>query len=92
MLPPFVAQTGDDRSISGTLTFGRYFSGAGSTAVHGGAITLLFDDVLGSGGPPRARTAYLRTEFRAVTPIETPLVGGPGSRAWRAAKGCSGET
>jgi acyl-coenzyme A thioesterase PaaI-like protein len=82
MLPPFVAQTGDERSVSGTLTFGRYFSGAGSTAVHGGAITLLFDDVLGrlanSGGPPRARTAYLRTEFRAVTPIDTPLV----ARAW----------
>ncbi len=84
MLPLFVPEAGNARSVEGSVTFGRFFCGAGSRAVHGGAITLLFDDVLGrlanSGGPPKARTAYLRTDFRAITPVDTPLR----IRAWLA--------
>lgn len=59
----------------GRVTFGRYFLGVNG-AVHGGAIPLLFDEVLGrTVGRPgqRARTAYLNTNFRALTPLDTEL-------------------
>ena len=59
----------------GRVTFGRYFLGVNG-AVHGGAIPLLFDEVLGRvvGKPgQRARTAYLNTNFRALTPLDTEL-------------------
>lgn len=59
----------------GRVTFGRYFLGVNG-AVHGGAIPLMFDEVLGrTVGRPgqRARTAYLNTNFRALTPLETEL-------------------
>jgi acyl-coenzyme A thioesterase PaaI-like protein len=47
-------------------------------AVHGGAIGLLFDSVLGltsrllTGGP-RQRTAYLHLNYRQIVPIEKEL-------------------
>nr|WP_281363800.1 PaaI family thioesterase [Nocardioides daedukensis] len=46
-------------------------------AVHGGAISMLFDDLLGwllarSDLPP-SRTAFLTTNFRAVTPVGVEL-------------------
>jgi acyl-coenzyme A thioesterase PaaI-like protein len=76
MIPAFVvAESGDD-AIRGSVTFGRYFLG-GNGAAHGGAITLLFDDVLGrvanAGGRRPARTAYLNVDYRAVTPLHTEL-------------------
>jgi acyl-coenzyme A thioesterase PaaI-like protein len=76
MSPNFVVTGGDRDSVCGTVTFGRYFLGGGG-AVHGGAIPLLFDEVLGrlsnSGGRPPARTAYLHTDFRSITPVDTAL-------------------
>jgi acyl-coenzyme A thioesterase PaaI-like protein len=76
MSPAFVLNDEDARSVRGSVTFGRYYLG-GNGAVHGGAIPLLFDEVLGrlanSGGRPRSRTAYLHTDFRSITPIETTL-------------------
>lgn len=63
------------------VTFGRYFLGGGG-AVHGGAISLLFDEVLGrlasSGDRAPARTAYLHTDYRSITPIGEELA----VRAW----------
>jgi acyl-coenzyme A thioesterase PaaI-like protein len=46
--------------------------------VHGGALGLLFDSVLGmtSGvitGGPRQRTAYLHINYRQIVPIEKEL-------------------
>jgi hypothetical protein len=45
-------------------------------------VALLFDEVLGrladTGGRPPARTAYLNTDFRAITPIRCELQ----VRAW----------
>ena len=65
-----------DGRVSGTARFGRFYLG-GNGAVHGGAIPLIFDEVLGrlagSGGRPRSRTAYLRTDYRAITPIDRDL-------------------
>lgn len=76
MAPAFLVHEADRFSVRGTVRFGRYFLG-GNGAVHGGAIPLLFDEVLGrlsgSAGRSRARTAYLHTDFRSVTPIGAEL-------------------
>jgi acyl-coenzyme A thioesterase PaaI-like protein len=81
MSPNFVPVEGDHRSVRGTVTFGRYFLGGGG-AVHGGAIPLLFDEVLGrlanSGDRAPSRTAHLHTDFRSVTPVGMQLA----VRAW----------
>jgi acyl-coenzyme A thioesterase PaaI-like protein len=81
MSPNFIPIAGDRDSVRGTVTFGRYFLGGGG-AVHGGAIPLLFDEVLGrlasSGDRAPARTAYLHTDFRSITPVGEELA----VRAW----------
>jgi hypothetical protein len=57
MAPAFVFVDADATSVRGTVTYGRYFLGGGGAA-HGGAIPLLFDEVMGrlanSGQRPRA--------------------------------------
>jgi acyl-coenzyme A thioesterase PaaI-like protein len=62
--------------VEGTTSFGRWMMGSGGSA-HGGAIALLFDEVLGliaSSGPAgRTRTASLTVDFRSLTPIDTTL-------------------
>ncbi|MDT5387896.1 MAG: hypothetical protein QOE04_1537 [Mycobacterium sp.] len=81
MSPNFIPVAGNRESVTGTVTFGRYFLGGGG-AVHGGAIPLLFDEVLGrlasSGDRAPARTAYLHTDFRSITPVGEELA----VRAW----------
>jgi acyl-coenzyme A thioesterase PaaI-like protein len=81
MSPNFIPVAGDHERVEGTVTFGRYFLGGGG-AVHGGAIPLLFDEVLGrlasSGERAPARTAYLHTDFRSITPVGEELA----VRAW----------
>jgi len=76
MAPCLRVLDGDAQSVRGSVTFGRYFLGGGG-AVHGGAIPLLFDEVLGrlasTGGRSRARTAYLHTDFRSITPVGVEL-------------------
>ena len=58
------------------MRFSRFYLGSNGAA-HGGAIALLFDDLLGqlanSPGEPRARTAYLHLDYRAVVPIDREL-------------------
>lgn len=75
-LPPFVVESADDHEITGTVTFGAFFLGRGAAA-HGGAILNIFDEVMGmqsvAGGRGPGRTAYLKTDFRAIVPIETPI-------------------
>ncbi|MBV9508760.1 MAG: hypothetical protein JO303_00585, partial [Caulobacteraceae bacterium] len=60
--PPLTDIDSDESSVSATVYFGRRYLG-GNGAVHGGALPLLFDEVLGQlsniGGRSRARTAYL---------------------------------
>jgi acyl-coenzyme A thioesterase PaaI-like protein len=76
MSPLLFAKDLPSGEMTGHVTFGRYFMGVNGAA-HGGAVALLFDEALGraaSGrGGPRARTAYLHVDFRAVTPIDTKL-------------------
>jgi hypothetical protein len=65
----------DDR-VQGHVTFGQSYLG-GNAAVHGGAIPLAFDDLLGrlanTGGRSPCRTAYLHVDYRNVTPLDTEL-------------------
>lgn len=74
--PPFIVESADDVEVVGTVTFGAFFLGAGGAA-HGGAILNVLDEVLGvqasAGGRRPARTAYLKTDFRSIVPVETPL-------------------
>jgi acyl-coenzyme A thioesterase PaaI-like protein len=73
--PPLSDVTGDRDHLHATVTFGQFYIG-GNGAVHGGAIPLLFDDVLGRlsiTDRPICRTAHLEVDFRRVTPVGRPL-------------------
>lgn len=75
MVPPITYHDQPDGSLTGSVTFGRFFLG-GNGAAHGGAVALMFDEVLGriaNQHCPVARTAYLRTDFRSITPIDVTL-------------------
>lgn len=65
-----------DTHARGHVCFGLFYLG-GNGAVHGGAIPLAFDELMGrlanTGGRPPSRTAYLHVNFRSITPIETRL-------------------
>ena len=66
----------DETSVRAQVTFGDYFLG-GNAAAHGGAVSLMFDELLGmsaNAGPGGvARTAYLHINYRAITPMNRPL-------------------
>jgi acyl-coenzyme A thioesterase PaaI-like protein len=66
----------DERHAAGRVTFSRFYLGRNGAA-HGGAIPLVFDDVLGrlsgAGGRPPSRTAYLHVNYRAITPVGREL-------------------
>ena len=76
MSPAFTIIEQDAASLRARVTFNRYFLG-GNGAAHGGAVALMFDEIL--GGPANAnvrtmaRTAYLHVNYRSITPIETEL-------------------
>jgi len=65
-----------DTHVRGHVSFGRFYLG-GNGAVHGGAIPLVFDELMGrlanTGGRRPSRTAYLHVNYRNITPIETVL-------------------
>lgn len=76
LVPPFrPVEVGRDH-VDGVTRFGRYHLG-GNGAAHGGVIPLLFDEVLGwlagTGGRSPCRTAYLKVDYRAITPIGRDL-------------------
>lgn len=74
--PEIAIELIDNEQLLGTTRIGDYFLGVNGAA-HGGIVTFIFDDVLGrlSAGLDRApsRTAYLKTDFRSITPINEPL-------------------
>ncbi len=75
-VPMKVAKTESGR-LAGWARFRRFHLGRNG-AVHGGAIALLFDSLLGTAswlltGGPYQRTAYLHVNYRNVVPIETEL-------------------
>jgi acyl-coenzyme A thioesterase PaaI-like protein len=76
MMPPFIIDEIEPGWTSGRVTFTRFHLG-GNAAVHGGVQPLLFDDILGrvsnQGQALTARTAYLKVDYRKVTPLDVEL-------------------
>ena len=75
LIPPVHLDEVVPGAIRGHVTFGRFYLG-GNGAVHGGALPLVFDDLMGRWRTPACRppaTAYLKVNYRNVTPIEARL-------------------
>lgn len=74
--PEIAVEVLDGEQFLGTTTIGDFFLGVNGAA-HGGIVTFIFDDVLGrlSAGLDRApsRTAFLKTDFRSITPVNELL-------------------
>jgi hypothetical protein len=76
LLPPYFVDDETDTTLSGRVTFTRFYLG-GNGAAHGGAHPLLFDDVLGrvmnhhQAGV--SRTAALTVNYRRITPLDVEL-------------------
>ncbi len=75
--PPTVITEWLPDQVRAEVTFRRAHVGS-HNSVHGGLLPLVYDDVLGRlaqrVAPSVARTAYLRVDYRAVTPIGRPVV------------------
>jgi acyl-coenzyme A thioesterase PaaI-like protein len=73
LLPPHTHSLGNQPTL-GTVTYTSAHAGAGE-AVHGGYVTLLFDEVLGgvAGSVAPSRTASLLVNYRNLTPIGVEL-------------------
>jgi acyl-coenzyme A thioesterase PaaI-like protein len=74
---PVLLKKTDDGRIRGTTYFRRYHLGRNG-AVHGGALGLLWDSVLGYTASkltrsPYQRTAFLHINYRKIVPIEKEL-------------------
>lgn len=76
LAPPWFVEKFEADEVLLTVTFSRFHVG-GNYAVHGGVLPMLFDSLLGmvihAAGRPISRTAFLHVDYRAVTPIDTPL-------------------
>ena len=76
MIPPYVIDELIGKSMRGRVTFGRFHLG-GNNAVHGGALPLLFDDLLGKIANYQqvkvARTVDLQVSYRRITPVGKEL-------------------
>ncbi|MGB3485144.1 MAG: PaaI family thioesterase [Mycobacterium sp.] len=74
---PMDLAKGADGRVHGTLRFARFHLGRNG-AVHGGALALAFDSVLGYStavltGSLYQRTAYLHVDYRRIVPVEHTL-------------------
>jgi acyl-coenzyme A thioesterase PaaI-like protein len=76
LCPAFAVDRLDAVSLDGRVMSGPYFHGA-DDAVHGGAVALLFDEILGLPAninvTTLARTDCLHVNYRAITPIGKEL-------------------
>lgn len=75
-LPPYEVADAGAHGVRAAVTFRTYHLG-GNGAAHGGQVALAFDDL---GGMASAlyckgicRTAYLKVNYRSITPLNTPL-------------------
>jgi acyl-coenzyme A thioesterase PaaI-like protein len=77
LIPPWTITSFGEDGVTMEGNFTRYHVG-GNMAVHGGVIPLFYDwhfgMIVSAAGRPISRTAYLHVEYRAVTPIDTPLI------------------
>jgi hypothetical protein len=76
LVPAYAVEDTDRDRWTGTVRFGRYHLGRNG-AVHGGSLTLFFEDLIGqlaiSAGRIFGRAAYTHVDFRALTPIDADL-------------------
>lgn len=76
LVPKIYDTVYEHHSFRGKTLLGRFHVGE-NMAAHGGAIAVLFDDFLGwlmlKTGLSPSRTAYLKTDFKAITPIGEEL-------------------
>jgi acyl-coenzyme A thioesterase PaaI-like protein len=75
MAPALHVEELDPDHVRGHVTFGRFFVG-GNGAAHGGAIALIFDEMMGRLANTErrpSRTAYLHVNYRSVTPLDRVL-------------------
>ena len=76
LMPPWTLTEFGPEGVAMKGRFSRYHVG-GNHAVHGGVLPLVFDHVFGmvtrAAGRPISRTAFLKVDYRKVTPIDTPL-------------------
>jgi acyl-coenzyme A thioesterase PaaI-like protein len=75
MAPALYVEELDPDHVRGHVTFGRFFVG-GNGAAHGGAIALIFDEMMGRLANTErrpSRTAYLHVNYRSVTPLGQAL-------------------
>ena len=77
LMPPWTITSSDEGGVTMEGHFSRFHVG-GNMAVHGGVIPLFYDShfgmIVSAAGRPISRTAYLHVEYRAVTPIDVPLI------------------
>ena len=77
LLPPWTLTSYGEDGVTMEGQFTRYHVG-GNMAVHGGVIPLFYDwhfgMIVSAAGRPISRTAYLHVDYRAVTPIDQPLI------------------
>jgi acyl-coenzyme A thioesterase PaaI-like protein len=76
LLPPYRIESQTRTTLTARVRFTRFFLG-GNGAAHGGAQGLVFDDLLGrcvnNFQPGVARTAYLKVDYRRITPVDVDL-------------------
>ena len=76
MVPVIYLDEQDEQHAVGRVTFGQFYLG-GNGAAHGGAIPLVFDDLMGllanTSGRPPSRTAFLHVNYRSIVPIDREL-------------------
>jgi acyl-coenzyme A thioesterase PaaI-like protein len=76
LVPGLSVDVADREHVLGQVRFTRFHLGSNGAA-HGGAVSLLFDDLLGQlANPldgPRSRTAWIKVDFRRITPIDREL-------------------
>ncbi|MBN9739219.1 PaaI family thioesterase [Pseudonocardia sp. P1] len=75
LVPVFNRRSETDDRVSGTVRFGRFHHGLDGT-VHGGALALFLEEILGTlavRARTTARTAFLHVDYRSGTPIDRDL-------------------
>lgn len=77
LMPPWTLTKFESDGVEMRGQFSRYYVG-GNSAVHGGVLPLVFDWLFGmvvrAANRPISRTAFLKVDYRKVTPINQPLL------------------
>ncbi|QKT08379.1 PaaI family thioesterase [Gordonia sp. X0973] len=75
-LPPYEVTAASPDGVEATVWFRPYHLG-GNGVAHGGQVALAFDDLGGMAGALAVngvcRTAYLKVNYRSLTPLDTKL-------------------